>query len=118
LWTFDPNLKWKDSVPIDRTLLWPEVDLHVRQLPARTNQVYVRYRFCGMAIDDFRLAAVRPAAKSSPLSIIHVWYENGTERRHVQHVPQSEQPLSYAIEIPKSAAVENNALIYECPARP
>lgn len=117
LWTYDSKLKWKDSVAIDRTLLWPEVDLHVPQLPARTKQVYVRYSFRGMAIDDFRLAAIRAAAKASPLNITHVWNENGVERRHVQRVGQSEQPLSYAIEIPKNSVVENRAVVYECPAR-
>jgi hypothetical protein len=69
-----------------------------------------------MAIDDFRLAAVRAAAKSSPLNIIHVWNENGTERRYVQRVAESERPLSYAIDIPENTLVENRAVVYECPA--
>jgi hypothetical protein len=116
LWTYDSKLKWKDGVAIDRTLLWPEVDLHLRELPPHTKQVYVRYSFRGMAIDDFRLAAVRAAAKSSPLNIIHVWNENGTERRYVQRVAESERPLSYAIDIPENTLVENRAVVYECPA--
>src|SRR5207302_3370560 len=67
LWHYDPELKWKDGTPINRTLRWPEVFHQVRSLPAGTQHVYVRYRINGMALDNIRLAAISPADRKSPL---------------------------------------------------
>jgi len=112
LWTYDPNLKWKDGEAIDRTLRWPEVDRHVNALPAGTRRVYVRYRTDGMAIDDFRLATnSRASATASSLRITHIWKENGLERTKSFDAAQAE---TYSIDIPEAVHINNEALILEC----
>ena len=117
IWTYDPNLTWKDGEVIDRTLKWPEVQKKVRSLPAGVRRVYVQYTFDSMAIDDFRLAYVRSGFRStSPVNVTHVWKENGTERRRSENIPTGITETSYTLEIPTGADVVNEALIMECPA--
>ena len=112
LWTYDPKLAWKDGQPINRTLRWPEVDRSVRNLPAGTQRVYVRYQIRGMAIDDFRLAAISPAAPSqSTLQITHLWRENGQPQKHSQFLAA---PQLYSIQTSPEATIVNEALILEC----
>ncbi|MGH9664820.1 MAG: hypothetical protein ACRD9L_10390, partial [Bryobacteraceae bacterium] len=102
-----------------RTLRWPEVDRQVETLPAGTRRVYIRYRLRGIALDKLRLAVSQVAkTPSSPLTIAHVWKENGVERRKTEQVRPSEDRLQYTIELPPGAAVTNEALILECPPAP
>ncbi len=116
LWTYDPKLTWKDGQPINRTLRWPEVDRSVRNLPAGTKRIYVRYQIRGMAIDDFRLAALSPAAPSqSMLQITHLWRENGQPQKHSQSLTA---PQIYSIQTSPIATIVNEALILECPTEP
>jgi hypothetical protein len=117
VWTYDAKPVWRDGDRIDRTLRWPEVQRRIRSLPAGTRRVYVRYTFDSMAMDDFRLAYVRSVPRTtSPLTITHVWKENGDERRHVESIASGEKRNSYRLEIPVGANVINEALIMECPA--
>ena len=71
LWTYHPPTDWKYGQPIDRVLLWPEVDRGVTRLPVDCRRVFVRYRLQGnMALDSVRLAVTSAGSpKSSQLQI-------------------------------------------------
>ena len=112
LWSYDEKLTWRDGVPIDRLLRWPEVDRQVRTLPPGTRKVYVRYSVEGLAIDDFRLATVTPARPGSQLTITHVWREGGQQRTHEEKIVNPRTTQAYAIEAGPGA--EPEALILEC----
>ncbi len=112
IWEYNPRLVWKDGVPIDRTLLWPEVDRHIDL--AGIGEVYIRYRVQGLALDSFRLAVeskAKPAA--SALQITHLWKESGVTKSHTQRIPSGATGLRYAIDIPTGAQVTNESLIFE-----
>jgi len=116
IWAYDPLLKWRDGIAIDRTLLWPEVDRHVEVSGAP--EVYVRYRIRGLALDNFRLAVeTRGRGDSSALEVTHVWREDGTAKTRTQRIPAGSSAYRYAVEIPKGAKVVNEAVIFECPAK-
>lgn len=112
IWEFDPHLQWKDGVPIDRTLLWPEVDRHLEVTAAR--EIYVRYRIQGLAIDDFRLAVITKAGPgSSALKVTHVWKEDGVTRSAAQRIPAGVGERRYTIETAPGARISNEAIIFE-----
>jgi len=113
VWEYDPKLAWKDGVPIDRTLLWPEVDRHVET--GGTQEVYVRYSVRGLAVDDFRLAS-EVAAKpgSSALTITHRWTESGAAKSASRLIPVGTKNLDYTIVTTRGAKIVNDALILEC----
>jgi len=114
LWTSDPQVKWKDGDPIDRTLRWPEVDCPVRGLPQGTRRVYVKYKMDGLAMDSARLAVRRDRMESgSALQITHVWQENGKRRVRTEQVSSGAKSKGYGIDVPPDAAVVNEALILE-----
>jgi hypothetical protein len=112
IWEYDPHLKWKDGIAIDRTLLWPEVDRHVEL--SGTPEVYVRYRIRDLAIDNFRLA-VETNGRSEPasLEVTHLWKENGMAKSSSKQIPAGATAYQYAVEIPKDAKVENQAVIFQ-----
>ncbi|HNY38829.1 MAG TPA: hypothetical protein PKJ41_00475 [Bryobacteraceae bacterium] len=114
VWTYNPKLEWKDGDPIDRTLAWPEVDRHVSLNGAR--QVYVRYTFNGLAIDDFRLAteAAAPAA-SSELVVTHLWKEGTSSKSFTVTIPPGAASRTYTVTVPLGARIANEAIIFECP---
>ncbi len=115
LWTHDPKLTWRDGQPISRTLRWPEADRSVRDLPAGTRRIYVRYQIRNMAIDDFRLAAISPAApSSSTLQITHLWRENGQARKHIQSIGDPRARQNYSVPASDTAIITNEAVIMEC----
>ena len=115
IWTYDPRLSWKDQVAIDRTLVWPEVDRNVAVSGAR--EIYVRYRFAGLALDDIRLSAESvPATGACPLQITHLWKEDGADRSATRQVPDRRLEWNYTIDTSSSAAISNEALVIECPA--
>ncbi len=117
LWTYDPQLKWKDNQPIDRTLRWPQVDRRVRNLAHGTRRIYIRYQLQGMGLDTVRLAAVRSGLQSaSPLQITHLWNENGKARERVERIGTGQIHSKYGIRIPLDAVVSNEALVFESPA--
>ncbi|HWF65774.1 MAG TPA: hypothetical protein VN670_00630, partial [Acidobacteriaceae bacterium] len=118
LWTYDPKLTWLDGQPIPQVLRWPEIDRSVRDLPAGTRRVYVRYSIDGLAIDHFRLATERPAdsAASQHLQITQIWKENGVEQKFQKDILRAGDPQQYEISIPQRAQVDNVALVLECPA--
>ncbi len=117
LWEYDPQLKWKDGEPIDRTLRWPEVDRQVRNLEKGVSRVYVKFRVHGLAMDSLRLAAIREGLRSrNPLTITHVWMENGKRRQYAEHAVAGETRKNYDIQIPADASTVNEALILESPA--
>ena len=112
IWEYDPHLRWKDGIPIDRTLRWPEVDRHVGSPGAR--EIYVRYRARGLAIDDFRLAVTTiPGPPSSTLEVTHLWKENGVTRKSTQRIPAGTDRRRYSIDIPSGVTVTNEAMIFE-----
>jgi hypothetical protein len=118
VWTYDPKLTWKDGQTIDRTLRWPEVDRHVGNLPSGTRRVYVRYQVRGMAIDDFRLAAISPAApSSSTLQVTHMWRENNQERKHVQLIDNPALARTYMVQTSATGNITNEAVVLECMER-
>jgi hypothetical protein len=113
IWEYDPHLKWRDGVPIDRTLRWPEVDRRVEVAGQR--DVYVRYRIQDLALDDFRLAMeTKGPGRSSPLELTHIWREDGAVKRFTQRIPPGTTELNYFIDIPAGAKVVNKAVIFEC----
>jgi hypothetical protein len=113
IWTWDPHLRWKDGIAIDRTLLWPEVDRRV--VNPGTSEVFVRYRLAGLAIDDFRLSAESiPAPGACPVEITHLWKENGSDRSATRQIPAGTLRMNYTIDTTPGAAVSNEALIMEC----
>lgn len=113
IWTWDPHLRWKDDIAIDRTLRWPEVDRRV--VNPGTSEIFVRYRFVGLAIDDFRLSAESiPAPGTCPVEITHLWKENGLDRSATRHIPAGTLRMNYAIGTTPGAAVSNEAVIMEC----
>jgi hypothetical protein len=111
VWEYNPKLKWKDGIPIDRVLLWPEVDRHVAVEGPR--DVYVRYRFQDLALDHFRLATFVKATGSSPLEVTHVWKENGVERTASRQVSAAAAPLRYTIDTAPGAKIVNESIIFE-----
>jgi hypothetical protein len=114
IWEYDRRLAWKDGVPIDRTLLWPEIDRHLNVSGAR--DVYIRYRIRDMAIDSFRLATETEAPKrTSPLTITHTWQENGVSKRLSKKIPAGATVDHYSIDIPTGVSVFPEAVIFDCP---
>ena len=113
IWTYNPNLTWTDGIAIDRTLRWPEVDRRVANPGSR--EVYVRYRFAGLALDDIRLSVDSwPEPGSCQLAITHLWKENGTDHSATRTIPAATLQLKYTIDTPSDAAVTNEALTMEC----
>ena len=113
IWAYDPQLKWRDGIPIDRTLRWPEVDRRVEVAGVR--DVYVRYRIRDLALDNFRLAIETNArGSSSPLEVTHVWREDGVVKRFTQRIPLGATDFDYNIDIPAGAKVTNEAVVFEC----
>ena len=118
LWMHDPKLVWKDGQPLNRTLRWPEVDRSIRDLPAGTQRVYVRYQIRGMAIDDFRLAAISAAnLSSSALQITHLWRENGQSKKYVQSIASKQATRKYSVQTSDTATIVNEAVIMESPEK-
>jgi hypothetical protein len=115
MWRYDPGLKWKDGIPIDRTLRWPEAFRQVRGLPEGTRRVYVRYRLRGVALDSVRLAAISPEAQRSPiLEVTHLWHEGKQARSHIERISEPWREHEYVVRT-GSAAIKNDALILYCP---
>jgi len=118
LWHYDPDLKWRDDTPIDRTLRWPEVFRHVHSLPGGARRVYLRYRLHGMALDNLRLAVISPGERSSPsLEVTHLWHEGAQARSHVEHIAGNAREYSYSLRTGTSAPVANDAVILYCPTK-
>jgi hypothetical protein len=112
IWEYDPQLKWKDGIAIDRTLRWPEVDRHVAVGGAP--DIYVRYRFRDLALDSLRLAVETNGRGESAIDVTHVWKEDGVAKTRTQRIPTGSESFRYAIEISPSAKVVNQAVIFEC----
>jgi hypothetical protein len=116
LWAYNSKLQWRDGQFIDRTLRWPEVDRHVSRLATGTTKVYIRYTISGMAIDNFRLAAINSRNQSSsPIQITQIWKQNGILKSHSEPIGAGIKDHSFRIDIPEGATVENQAVILECP---
>jgi hypothetical protein len=115
LWKYDPTLRWKDGKPYSQVLRWPEVDRKVREVPAGVKKLYVRYRLRNMAIDDVRLAIAAARTKTSPIEVTHVWFEDGQERSHVEHVDNPAEKRAYTVSV-GGKVVKNYAVIFSCPA--
>jgi hypothetical protein len=116
LWHYDPDLKWKDGVAIDRTLRWPEVFREVRGLPAGARRVYVRYRLHGMALDSLRLAAISPEEQRSPvLELTHLWHEGSVVRSRVERIAEPWRDRQYSVRTGATAHITNDAVILYCP---
>ena len=113
LWTYDPGLKWKDGVVIDRTLRWPEVDRRIETKGA--SDIYVRYRIAGLGADSIRLSAETSGkGEPRPLEVTHSWTEDGKSKSRLERIPPGTTEHRYVIEIPAGAAVKNEALSFEC----
>jgi hypothetical protein len=119
LWHYDQRLRWLDAKPVNRLLRWPEVDRRVRDLPAGTRKVYVRYRFRGMGMDSVRLATVsqRGPQQAGALEIIHQWSTDGQMRVHRERVGRPDLAHSYTVDTGNSARIINVSLILSCPAK-
>jgi len=117
IWHYDPAVKWRDGISFDRTLLWPEVDRHVEV--SGSAEIYVRYRMRDLALDNFRLSVeTRGRGGPSAIDVTHLWREDGVAKTRTQRIPAGSSPYRYAIDIPKSAKVVNEAVIFECVVTP
>lgn len=115
VWRYDPKLAWRDGSPIQRLLRWPDIDQTISSIPPQTRRIYVRYRFQGLAVDDFRLAAVqKESGSSSRVRVTHQWAENGVAREAQKMFAASTAPQTYTVETAREAKVENRALVIEC----
>jgi hypothetical protein len=112
VWEYDPHLKWKDGIAIDRTLQWPEVDRHVEVSGAP--DIYVRYSIRDLALDNFRLAVETNGRGESAVKVTNVWREDGMARTRTEQIPAGSTSYQYAIDIPQRANVVNEAVIFEC----
>ena len=113
LWDYDPNLKWKDGMVIDRTLRWPEVDRHA--VVSGTSEIYVRYQIRDLAVDSFRLVGEKPGnQKSLALEVTHVWMEDGASKTHTERIAPGVGSHPYSVDIPAGAKVVNQAVIFKC----
>ncbi|HLK19617.1 MAG TPA: hypothetical protein VKT81_11695 [Bryobacteraceae bacterium] len=113
LWEYDPHLKWKDGIAIDRVLRWPEVDRHADV--SNASEIYVRYQIRGLAVDSFRLALEQSGGpSSSAIAVTHVWKEDHVPKTHTERIAAGAHSHSYSIDIPANAKIENQALIFEC----
>ncbi len=111
-WHYPNELQWRDGDPITRLLLWPEVFQQVRDLPAGTTRVYVKFRSSGPALDNIRLAAY--ARESSPrgsIKLTQVWREGNTPRDHVERFDAS--TLSRQFSLQAGPDISNEAIILE-----
>ncbi len=116
LWHYDAELKWKDGVPIERTLRWPEVFREVFGLPAGARRVYVRYRLRGVALDTLRLAAISQEEQKSPvLEVTHLWHEGRAARSHVERIAEPWRERAYSLHTGSAARITNDAVILFCP---
>jgi hypothetical protein len=112
LWEYDPHLQWRDGRPINRLLLWPEVDRRIAVSGGR--EIYLRYRFRNMAADNLRAATESQAtAQPSSVTVIHIWKENGVERRAMRHIKAGVRSVSYTLQTSSSEPIENEAIIIE-----
>lgn len=115
LWSYSSHLTWPDGAPVSRLLRWPEVDRQVRDLPPSAT-VYVRYRFRNLALDDVRLATEQaPAQTPSPLTITHLWSQDGTEHRETQRIG-GKLSETYHVRIAGDQPIEDQTLILAVPA--
>ena len=116
LWTYLPPTDWKDGQPIDRVLLWPEVDRGVTRLPADCRRVFVRYRLQGnMALDSVRLAVTSQGlVKPSHLQITHTWETTTGSRSHSERISDPTRNHAYNVEV-SGDDVSNQAMIFYCP---
>jgi hypothetical protein len=113
LWEYDPHLKWKDGIAIDRTLRWPEVDRHA--VVSGASEIYVRYQIRDLAVDSFRLVGEKPGnQKSSALEVTHVWKEDGASKTHTERIAAGVSSHPYSVDIPAGAKVVNQAVLFEC----
>ena len=117
LWQYDPQPRWLDGKPVRQLLRWPEVDRRVRDLPAGTRKVYVRYRFKEIGMDSVRLATVVPQcpAEGSYLEIIHQWDSDGQRREHRERIGRPDLAHDYVIDTGATRKISNVALILSCP---
>jgi hypothetical protein len=116
LWQYDPQPRWLDGKPVSQLLRWPEVDRRVKDLPAGTGKVFVRYRFGGMGMDSVRLAAIvarRP--ETGALEIVHQWDADGRRTEHREHIDRPDLAHDYVIDAGDARQVSNAALILSCP---
>jgi len=112
LWEYDPHLKWKDGIAIDRTLRWPEVDRHAAVSGAL--EIYVRYQIRDLAVDSFRFGKEKAGShNSSALEVTHVWKEDGTAKTHTERFAAGVASNPYSIDIPAGAKVVNQSIIFE-----
>jgi hypothetical protein len=72
-------------------------------------EVYVRYRIQDLALDQFRLSEVTAASGASGLEVSHVWSEDGLRKTRSVPVGAGARSARYAIEVPSSATVTNEA---------
>lgn len=116
LWTYRPPTDWKDGQPIDRVLLWPEVERGVTHLQADCRRVFVRYRLQGnMALDSVRLAVTSPGhLKPSQLQVTHTWEMATGPSSHSERISDPTRNHAYTVEVSGGDA-SNQAVIFYCP---
>jgi hypothetical protein len=116
LWDYNPVLQWKDGLPVDQVLRWPEVDRQVRSLPAGTRKVYVRYRLTGMGMDSPRLAVLSPRSGTSEVvEITHEWFSDGQKMEHVERIDNPHLDRAYRVNTGQGKSLTNHAVILYCP---
>jgi hypothetical protein len=120
LWEFSPPSEWFDNEPIERLLVWPEVDEEIGNLPAETKKVYLRYLLEGLALDDVRMSAFTDGVTSEPstLKITHHWYSRGSKMSQSVEIEKPDQPFDYVVRTNPFDEIENRAVVFECVSNP
>ena len=115
VWRFEPPSKWLDQEPVDRLLLWPEVDHQIDDLPSEPSHIYVRYVIDGMAVDDIRLAAYTTLpSRETTLVVTHNWSSNGRRISQSHEFAEPGTPAEYTIDTGAFSTIENHSIIFEC----
>jgi hypothetical protein len=90
--------------------MWPEAFQQIRDLPAGTQRVYVKFRSDGPAIDSIRLAVYAQAAPpSGRLTITQQWREQGIRHSHVEQIAAAAKEARFSVRA--GSNVQNEAII-------
>ena len=111
IWAYPTNIHWPDGEAVDRLLNWPEAFQQIRNLPASTKRVYVKFLSAGPAIDNIRLAVYAAAAPTATgLTITQQWREGQAMKEHVEHITGAAKSFRFQVNSP--ADLRNEALVF------
>jgi hypothetical protein len=109
LWELPAETVWPDSIRVPQQLRWPEVDRKIAV--AGEEDVFIRYQFQNIALDDIRLATARqPLQAEGRLRITHCWAE-GRDTRAFTTTIEPSTSHSYEVKVSAEASPRPLSLI-------